>query len=87
MDLADQEINRLQTRIEELQTRIIRDLDNQAQQLYGQIMPLKKDSEHRLKLEKEYGLIAKELTLRSDEERNLKQQIDNLEIEKNRRRL
>ena len=86
MDLVDQEINRLQIRIEELQTRIIRDLDNNAQQNYGQIMLLKKGSEHRLKLEKEYGIIAKELTLRSDEERNLKQQIENLEIEKNSKR-
>jgi|APSaa5957512535_1039671.scaffolds.fasta_scaffold196655_2 hypothetical protein len=84
-NLADQEINRLQVRIDELQMRIIRDLDNQTQQIYGQIMLLKKGSEHRLKLENEYAIIAKELTLRSDEERNLKQQIENLEIEKNSR--
>ena len=82
MDLVDQELNRMQVRLDELQTRIVRDLDNQAQQIYGQIMLLRKDTEQRQKLETEYTKIAKELTLRSDEARNLKQQMDNLEFEK-----
>ncbi len=72
----------MQIRLDELQTRIVRDLDNQAQQIYGQIMPLRKGCEEREKLEKDYGRVAKELALRSDEERNLKQQMDNLEFEK-----
>ena len=72
----------MQVRLDELQTRIVRDLDNQAQQIYGQIMLLRKDTEQRQKLETEYTKIAKELTLRSDEARNLKQQMDNLEFEK-----
>ena len=82
MDLVDQELKRMQIRLDELQANIVRDLDNRAQQIYGQIMPLRKNCEERLKLENEYGRVAKELTIRSDEARNLKQQMDNLEFEK-----
>ena len=82
MDLVDQELKRMQIRLDELQDRIIRDLDNQAQQIYGQVMPLRKTSELRQKLETEYAMVSKELTLRSDEARNLKQQMENLELEK-----
>jgi hypothetical protein len=72
----------MQIRLDELQDRILRDLDNQAQQIYGQIMPLRKTNELRQRLETEYGRISKELTLRSDEARNIKQQMDNLKLEK-----
>jgi len=86
MDMIDEEIRRLQNRQDELKSRVLPDLENRTQLLYAQIMPLKKDSEEREKLEAEYTLLSKELRLRSDEMFNIRQQVENLEAQKAMRR-
>lgn len=86
MDMIEQEINRLKIRLEELKERIVPDYENRTQILYSQIMQLKKDTEEREKLEHEYTLLSKELRLRSDEIISIRQQIENLELEKSIRR-
>ena len=86
MDMIDEEIRRLQNRQQELTSRVIPDLENRTELLYAQIMPMKKDSEEREKLEAEYTLLSKELRLRSDELFNARQQIQNLEVQKSLRR-
>lgn len=86
MDMVDQEINRLKIRLEELKERIVPDYENRTQLLYSQIMQLKKDTEEREHLEHEYTLLSKELRLRSDEIISIRQQIENLELEKTIRR-
>lgn len=86
MDMIDEEIRRLQNRQQELTSRIIPDLENRSELLYAQIMPMRKDSEEREKLEAEYTLLSKELRLRSDELFNTRQQIQNLEVQKSLRR-
>ncbi len=80
--MTDEEINRLKTRMQELRTRIIPDLESQSEQLYARIIPLKKESEEREKLEAEYKLMSKELRRRSDEIINIRRDIENLEFEK-----
>jgi hypothetical protein len=86
MDMIDEEIRRLKIRLDELTVRILPDFENKTQILYSQILPLPKDNAHREKLEAEYVLLSKELTLRSDEVIRIRQQIENLELEKNIRR-
>ena len=86
MDMIDQEIARLQTRQQELKTRIIPDFEHRTQMLYSQILPLQKDSEERAHLEEEYSKMSKELTMRSDELISIRHQIEHLETEKNFRR-
>ena len=83
MDMIDEELARLKNRIDDLRNRIIPNLDSRAQQLYAQVMSMPKESEKRLKLEKEYGLMDKEIRMRSDEAIKIAQQMDNLEFEKN----
>lgn len=82
MDMIEEELARLQTRLDELRLRIIPDQDSRSQQIYSEVMSLPKDSEKRLKLEKEYAIVAKELGMRNDEARNISQQMENLEFEK-----
>ncbi len=82
MDMIDEELTRLQTRLDELRLRIIPDQDSKSQQIYSEVISLPKDSEKRLKLEKEYAIVAKELGIRNDEARNILQQMENLEFEK-----
>ncbi len=86
MDMIEQEIQRLKIREQELSNRIIPDFERRTQMLYGQILPLQKDSEARLKLEAEYTQLSRELTIRSDELINIRHQIQNLDMEKNFRR-
>ncbi len=86
MDMIDQEIMRLKTRQQELTSRVIPDFEHRTQTLYTQIMTHPKDTPEREKLEQEYIKLSKELTLRSDELISTRQQIDNLEMEKNFRR-
>jgi hypothetical protein len=86
MDMIDQELTRLRNRMSELQLRIIPDFENRTQLLYELIMPLRKDSKEREKLEAEYHLLSKELRLRSDEIIDIRQQIENLESQKTMRR-
>ena len=86
MDMIDQEIMRLKNRQQDLSSRIIPDFEHRTQVLYAQILPIPKDSDEREKLEEEYRLLSKELTMRSDELISIRQQIENLELEKNFRR-
>lgn len=86
MDMIGQEINRLNTRKQELTSRIIPDFEHRTQVLYAQILPLPKDSADREHLEEEYAKLSKELTLRSDELISIGHQIEHLEAEKNFRR-
>ena len=83
MDMIDEELARLKNRIDDLRNRIIPNLDSRAQQVYAEVMSMQKDSEKRLKLEKEYALMDKEIRMRSDEAIKISQQMDNLEFEKN----
>lgn len=82
MDMIDEELARLKNRLDDLRNRIIFNLDIKAQQVYAQIMSMPKDSEKRLKLEKEYALMDNEIRMRSDEAINIVQQMENLEFEK-----
>lgn len=84
--MIDEEIRRLRTRMEELKDRVLPDFENRTQMLYAQIMPLQEGSEEREKLEHEYTLLSKELRLRSDELISIRQQIENLEVQKSMRR-
>lgn len=86
MDIIDEELRRLQSRLDELKNRIIPDFENRTQLLYAQIMPLRKNSEEREKLEAEFTLLSKELRLRSDELFNIRQQMENLQTQKSLRR-
>jgi hypothetical protein len=83
MDMIDEELARLKNRLDDLRNRIIPNLDSRAQQVYAQVMSMQKESEKRLKLEKEYGLMDKEIRMRSDEAMKITQQRENLEFEKN----
>jgi recombinational DNA repair ATPase RecF len=82
MDMIDEELARLKNRLDDLRNRIISNLDSKAQQVYAQVMSMPKDSEKRLKLEKEYALMDKEVRMRSDEAIKIIQQMENLEFEK-----
>ena len=82
MDMIDEELQRLRTRLEELVGRIIPDLENKSQMLYARIMPMQKGNEERDKLEHEYTLLSKELRMRSEELYKARQQIENLELQK-----
>jgi hypothetical protein len=83
MDMIDEELARLKNRLDDLRNRIIPNLDSKAQQVYAQVMSMPKESEKRLKLEKEYALMDKEIRMRSDEAMKITQQRENLEFEKN----
>ena len=82
MDMIDEELARLKNRLDDLRNRIILNLDIKAQQVYAQVMSMPKESEKRLKLEKEYALMDKEVRMRSDEAMKIVQQMENLEFEK-----
>jgi RNA processing factor Prp31 len=86
MDMINEEINRLKTRLDELKSRIIPDLESKSELLYARIMPMRKDSHEREKLEKEYTLLSKELTKRSNEIINIRRDMENLEFERSLKR-
>ncbi len=86
MDMIDEELMRLKNRMDDLKLRVIPEFENKTQMLYSQIMPLEKESEERQRLEAEYTKLSKELSMRSDELIRIKQQMDNLELEKSLRR-
>ena len=86
MEMIEQELNRLKARLTELTERIVPDFQNRTELLYGQIMQHPKGSDQREKLEHEYTLLSKELTLRSDEIIRIKSDMENLELEKRNRR-
>jgi len=73
---------RLHYRLEDLRLRVIPDFEGKTQLIYARIMPLPKDSGERRKLEAEYKLLSKELSIRSDELVGIRHQIENLEMEK-----
>jgi len=81
--MIDEELARLKNRLDDLRNRIIPNLDGKAQQVYAQVMSMPKESEKRLKLEKEYALMDKEIRMRSDEGIKIAQEMENLEFEKN----
>lgn len=83
MDMVDEELRRLGIRLDELTEKVIPDFENRTQILYARILSLKQDSEVRTKLENEYRLLSKELSMRSDELIKTRHQIDNLTLEKN----
>lgn len=85
-NMIDQEIARLRKRMDDLDTRILPDLQRKSDRLYPQIMVLPKDSEERTRLESEFELLSKELRLRSDEFVNLRQQVSRLEAQKRSKR-
>ena len=84
--MLDEEIRRLRIRMDELEKRVIPDFENRSQMLFAKIMPMRKGSEDRGKLEHDYALLSKELRLRSDELMNTKQQVEHLEFQKSLRR-
>lgn len=86
MEMIDQELMRLKTRMDELSSRIIPDFENRTELLYGHIMTLRKDSQEREKQEVEYAHLSKELRLRCDELLNLRLEMENMELEKKLRR-
>ena len=78
----DEQLAQLRARMDDLKLRVIPDFESKAELIYAQIMPLQKESVEREKLEAEYGLQAKELSRRSDELIKVRQEIENLEMEK-----
>ena len=82
MDLIDRELEKRYRRLDELEKRVIHDLEHRTEQLYGQIMFLPKGNEARGKLEHEYTKDSKELRMRSAELRELRQEIETLKLEK-----
>lgn len=80
--MIDEELRRLNSRLTELVQRIVPDCENRTQMMYSQIMQLPKDSPERQRLEHDYTLQSKELTLRSDEIIRIRQQVEHLEQEK-----
>ncbi len=82
MDMIDEELARLKNRLNDLKGKIIPNLESQSELLYARILPLKKDSDERRKLEAEYKLLSKELSKRSNELIRINQDRENLELEK-----
>tara|TARA_R110002072_G_scaffold113986_1_gene243826 strand:- start:16551 stop:16811 length:261 start_codon:yes stop_codon:yes gene_type:complete len=86
MDMIDEELNRLKTRLSELSTRIMPDLESKSEQLYARIMPMQPGSDERAKFEAEYTLLSKELSMRSNEAINIRRDMENLAFEKTLKR-
>lgn len=77
--MIEQEIRRLQDRIQALDTKILPQLEHRTEFLFSQIMPLPKGSGERDKLEHEYAVLSKELRLRSDERHSARQELERLQ--------
>ncbi|MDA0788784.1 MAG: hypothetical protein O2780_04915 [Proteobacteria bacterium] len=84
--MIDQELARLQKRLEELEGRVIPEFEHRSEQLYAQIMVLDGDSPERHRLEAEYKVVSNDLKMRSQELLNLRQEIDNLALASKSRR-
>ena len=80
--MIDEELMRLRDRVEDLNRRVIPEFENKTQLIYAQIMQMLKESKERKKLEEEYTLLSKKLSKRCDELIGVRQEIENLEIEK-----
>lgn len=85
MNMIDEELMRLRNRLKDLQERVIPDFENRTQALYARIISMQKGSEEREREEAEYTKLARELSIRSDEVINTRQQIENLELQKTMR--
>ena len=86
MNLIDEELRRLRDRRDDLKRRVIPEFENKTQFLYSQIMSLSKESPDRPRIEGEYSVVSKELSIRSDEVIKIQQEMENLEQEKKFRR-
>ena len=80
--MIDRELEKRQNRMDELESRRIRDLEHSTELLYSQIMVLRKGSEEREKLELEYKKDSNELRMRSNEIRELRTEIETLKLER-----
>jgi hypothetical protein len=87
METINLTLKRLKNRVVTLEGNIIPQLDANATAMYARIMPLSADNRVRITLEAEYVLLSKELKLRSNEMINLRHEIDNLDLELERKRL
>ncbi len=76
--MIEQEIKRLENRIQELEEKILPQLEHRTEFLYAQIVPLHEGSDEREKLEQEFKVLSKELRLRSDEKVNSRQEVARL---------
>lgn len=83
--MIDQEIARLRRRQNDLQQRIIPDLERKTERLYAHIMTLEHDTEERTKYEAEYEALARELRVRSDEALSTVREIERLELQRRTR--
>lgn len=84
--INDQEVEKLRRRLDDLDRRVIPELETRTQSLFAQIMPLQKGSEEREKLVEQYSRNSKELRLRSDEKVEIRRQIERLQQQKQIRR-
>ena len=82
VDMIDEELLRLRNRLDDLKLRVIPEYENKTQLMYSQIMQMLKESKERMKLEAEYTVLSKDLSIRSDELIGVRQEIENLEMEK-----
>ena len=82
VDMIDEELLRLRNRLDELKLRVIPEFENKTQLIYAQIMQMLKESTERIKLEAEYTVLSKDLSIRCDELIGVRQEIENLEMEK-----
>lgn len=82
VDMIDEELLRLRNRLDDLKLRVIPVFENKTQLMYSQIMQMLKKSEERIKLEAEYTVLSKDLSIRCDELIRIRQEIENLEMEK-----
>jgi hypothetical protein len=83
MDMIDEELLRLHNRLDDLRLRVIPEFESKTELMFAQIMPMRRDSEERKILEAEYKILSRELSTRSDELIKIRQEIENLEMEKN----
>ena len=82
MDMIDEELLRLHNRLDDLNLRVIPELENKTQGMYAQVMQMRKESEEREKIEAEYNVNSKDLSARCDKLIGIRQEIENLEMEK-----
>ncbi|HJL62356.1 MAG TPA: hypothetical protein QF517_10385 [Pseudomonadales bacterium] len=85
MGMLDEEITRLGIRLKDLQHRIIPDFESKTGVLFSRIQAMSKDKSKagvRTKLELEYTKLSKELRQRSDEQIQIRHEIERLELQK-----
>ncbi len=80
--MIDEALLRLRDRSDDLKLRVIPEFENKTQLMYSRIMQMLKESEERIKLEAEYTILSKTLSKHCDELIGIRQEIENLEMEK-----